>query len=143
LGIARGLVHFAVPSLGLQFRARVEGTMVDLEFAAFFSLLESLRSRLRQKSPVKLHIASSNPQFVYSFAGGGKHIPPRSERYLLLQEYQTQFDITVTYILRSRNRALLPPADLPATPTDENSEVDSTDNAADGRFGDLERGIKL
>ncbi|MDD3732039.1 MAG: hypothetical protein PHU88_06655 [candidate division Zixibacteria bacterium] len=120
-GFTRGLVVFAIPELGVLFKCRVEGELIELEFAAFFSLLKFLSSSLAREKINNIRIFSSNPEFVFSFTGKGKHLGPDSPKLKILKQYTSYMKIAVCFIQQIKHRALLSPADYPSLP--ENHEV--------------------
>ncbi|MBN1212449.1 MAG: hypothetical protein JXA92_07710 [candidate division Zixibacteria bacterium] len=120
-GFSRGLTTFAIPALGILFKCRVEGDPVELEFAAFFSLLKFISTSLAREKITALRVFSSLPEFVFSFTGKGKHLAQDSPKYKMLKQYSAKYTIAIRYIEKEKNRSLISPADYPSLP--ENQEV--------------------
>ena len=45
LGFSKGMILFSIPELGIVFRCRVDGRLIDLEFGAFFALLKIIQTK--------------------------------------------------------------------------------------------------
>jgi len=143
LGVGIGLVHFAVPALGLQFRARVQGSPLDLEFGAFFSLLQFLKGQIKDRQVKDIVIASSSAEFVYAFAGRTAVVPADSERERMIREYRHIFQIAVVYVPRRKNKSLSSPGMLPSVPKGGRADVFDLKDADQLAFGDPFTGTKL
>lgn len=115
-GFGHGLVMFSVPDFGLMFRCRAEGTMIDLEFGAFFSLLKFLKTYLLPGAARSLIVYSSNPEFVLSFQPNSRHLAKGTARELILREYLGDFQIQVAHVDSIHNRCLCSPIDYPSLP---------------------------
>lgn len=115
-GFARGLIIFAIPAYGVLFKCRADGSTIDMEFASFFALLRFIKNSLTKEKIKKVRVHSSNGEFVFSFAQVGIHLSGRPQRKKMLGEYQSQFDISIGYIAKTRNKALIPPTEYPSTP---------------------------
>lgn len=142
-GFCRSMIVFAIPSLGVLYRCRARGELVDLEFGAMFSLLKFIRSRLKEEGITAVRIASSNPEFIFAFTGNSRHLTEGSARRMMLSKYQQQFDLSIEYVEPARNRALASPADYPSTPraAKPSFSPDEFDNQA--HFRPFQRGIQL
>ncbi len=115
-GFSHGLIIFALPDFGILFRCRAEGNQIALEFGAFFSLLRFLKTYLAKEKIDSVVVRSSNPEFVFSFTGQGRHLARGSERELLLREYTKGVAVSVEYVEPRKNRCLQSPADYPSVP---------------------------
>jgi hypothetical protein len=143
-GFCHGLVIFSVPDLGIMFRCRAEGELIDLEFGAFFSLLKFLRTYLVKDAAKKLVICSSNPEFVLSFRPNSKHLSKGSTREQLLRDYTGEFELQVRYVEKVQNRCLYSPVGYPTLPEGRESSLKpnvKTDKRAE--FRPFQRGIRL
>ena len=116
-GFTTGMIGFAIPDLGILFRCRTEGNLVDLEFAAFFALLRFIRTRLSQVKIKSVQVLSSLPEFVFSFNGKSPHLANNEERKKLLVEYGKSLGLAVGYIKVINNAALISTADAPSLPS--------------------------
>lgn len=143
-GVVGGLVVFAIPELGILFRCRAEGEPIDLEFGALFALLKFVKTKLADRKIKQLHIFSSNPEFVFSFAGNSRHLRPGTARMKLLAGFHHEFQMAVSFIDVLKNQAMVSPADYPSMP--ESRAIKLTPDKPESskpRFEPLHRGIKL
>jgi hypothetical protein len=118
-GFCHGLILFSVPELGLLFRCRADGELIDLEFGSFFSLLRFLKQYLADDTIKRLRVLSSNPEFVFSFKPESKHLAKGSTREKLLKVYAKEYTLEIGYIEPRKNRCYLSPGEYPSMP--ENS----------------------
>jgi hypothetical protein len=123
-GFARGLISFAVPEFGILFKCCVEGEPVELEFAAFFSLLKFLTTTLAGEKIKSIRVFSSMPEFVFSFTGKGKYLAENSPKYKMLREYSSKMAIAISFIEKKNNRSLISPADYPSLPEGQAVKLD-------------------
>jgi len=144
IGFADGMISFAVPDYGVLFRCRAHGSVIDLEFGAFFALLEFLKSRLSDQDIKAIQIMSSNPEFVFSFTGKKESIQQNQERARLLTKYSREYTIAISYVKPIDNRALLSPADYASLPThiDITLKPDPSDTYKSD-FKSIRKGIRL
>lgn len=126
-GFSRQLLIFAIPDYGILFRCRAEGTILDLEFMAFFSLLEFIQSSMAKEKITAVHVISSNPEFVFSFQKYSGQIPKDSARRKLLIEVSRHFRIGVAYIEPINNKAFLPPTEYPSMPSGSAPVLENSD----------------
>ena len=143
-GFCRGLIVFAIPSHGILFRCRAAGGLLDLEFGAFFSLLEFITSSLAGERITAVHVVSSNPEFVFAFTGNSRHLPEGSERKKLLAEYGRRHRLSVGYVEPVNNRAFMTPSDYPSLPKDKAINLKLDDKNLDEQtFKPFQRGVEL
>ncbi|MBU8934195.1 MAG: hypothetical protein KOO62_09340 [candidate division Zixibacteria bacterium] len=144
IGFAGGMISFAVPDYGVLFRCRAHGSVLDLEFGAFFALLRFLKTRLSDQKIKAVQVMSSNPEFVFSFSGKRQSLTQDKERARLLLEYSRQFALAVGYVKQVENRSLLSPANYASLPT--NTEISLKPDPSDSRksgFKPIRKGIRL
>ncbi|PWB71828.1 hypothetical protein C3F09_07420 [candidate division GN15 bacterium] len=135
---------FAAPELGLMFRCRAEGTPIDLEFGAFFSLLKFLKTYLVKDATRDLYICSSNPEFVMSFRPNSRHLAKGTTREVLLREYLNEYTIQVGFVEPHRNLCLMSPIEYPSLPEGYKTVLKpnvKTDKHCE--FKPFQRGIRL
>ena len=116
IGFAGGMISFAVPDYGV-LRCRAHGSVLDLEFGAFFALLRFLKTRLSDQKIKAVQVMSSNPEFVFSFSGKRQSLAMHKERVRLLRDYSRQFVLAVGYVKSVENRSLLSPTNYASLPT--------------------------
>ncbi len=143
-GFADGLVVFAIPDYGIMFRCRAQGSMVDLEFGAFFALLRFIKTRLSDQDVKAVHVFSSHPELVFAFTGRSRHIIGNEERQRLLRQYGREFKIAVGFVKPHENQAHLSPADMPAVPKGTRLDLDPRKYGNNiPRISDIHKGIDL
>ncbi len=118
------MVCFAIPAFGIMFRCRTEGSLIDLEFSALFSLLEFVKSKLKAEKIGSVQVYSSNPELVFAFAENSPHMKKGTARRTLLNQYAKTFRIAVGYVKPSENRVLISPAEYPSIPSDRTVSLD-------------------
>ncbi len=143
-GFSRGVICFSIPSLGILFRCRTEGGLLDLEFGALFSLLEFVKSKLAEEKIASVQIFSSNPQLVFSFTENSTYMKTGSVRRKLLEEYARKFRVAVGYIAPVDNRALISPAEYPSLPVDKNVKLNfDPEDLKKIEFKPYQKGVKV
>jgi hypothetical protein len=143
-GFGRGMLIFAIPEFGVIFKCRAEGDPLDLEFGAFFSLLKFIKKSLGKENIQALHVHSSSPEFVFSFTDKQKLITAHPERMKALAEYASGISIAVSYIRRIDNKAVVPAADYPSTPTNQTPVIRPTpEDSSKTQFKPFQKGIRL
>jgi len=144
LGFAGGIISFAVPDYGVLFRCRAHGSILDLEFGAFFALLRFLKTRLADQKITAVQVMSSNPEFVFSFAGNKENLTGDQERIRLLKEYNRLYALAVGYVKPIENRSLLSPTNYASLPA--HSEILLKPDPSDTQrssFKPIRKGIRL
>ncbi len=143
-GFTRGMISFAIPSYGILFKCRTGGNLVELEFAALFSLLEFIKTRLKDEKVNDIMVLSSNPELVFAFTGQSAYLKSGTGHRKLLDEYLAQIKMSVGYIQPVNNNALISPADYPSMP-DHDKVALQPDAAEPGmpQFKPFQKGIRL
>lgn len=124
-GFAGGLVVFAIPHYGVMFRCRASGSVIDLEFGAFFALLKFIRTNLGEQEIKAVKTLSSNPEFVFAFTGKSPHLVDNEERSRLLRDYGREFTLAVGYVKAIENPALSSPTEFPSLPQGAAIKIDT------------------
>lgn len=144
INISRGILSFSIPDYGVIFRARAEGFPLDMEIAVFFSLLEFIKTKLKDQKIKNIEIYSSNSEFVFSFKSDSMVFQNGSPRKNLLKSYTSLFSVNVSYIDTFRNLALTSPTDNPSLPKGEGINLNFTEQELNGvEFKDFETGLKF
>lgn len=144
IGFTRGMISFAIPSLGILFKCRAGGSLIDMEFAALFSLLEFIKTRLPEENVRDVLVLSSNPEFVFSFTGQSRHLQEGTQNRKLLDEFTSRIKMAVGYIKNIENNALASPADYPSVPNPQKVIIQpSRDESDKTEFKPFMRGIRL
>lgn len=142
-GFGKGLVLFALPALGIQFKCRVNGEGVNLELGALLTLLQFLKKKLANTKLTRLKVFASDPAFVFSIVHQIKDEGPKGKQYTLLKKYLKNLTLELAIIPLHRNLARLSPQDIPSIPTHVSPAIspDSEDNRP--RFSPLQKGVSL
>ena len=143
-GFTHSLVSFAIPTLGILFKCRAEGGILELEFAAFFALMKFLRNRLKQEKIRNIRVSSSNPEFVFAFTPGSPHLAEGSARRRMMTEYVKGYDVSISYVEHHRNKTRTALPDYPSLPEGKRPVImpDFGDERKTS-FRPFQRGIKL
>ena len=113
------MICFAIPAYGILFRCRTEGALIELEFSAFFSLLEFVSTKLKDEKVGSVQVCSSNPHLVFSFSKVSTRMAPGSAHRQLLAKYSKAMTISVAYVKPPENKALLSPAEYASVPANQ------------------------
>lgn len=142
-GFSKGMLAFAIPSVGVAFRCRAEGDLLNLEFGALISLLEFLRLRVKTGRYRSLRVFSSNPRFVFAFSDEGRSEAGSPDLRKRLTKLAVGFTLLISYVDPVRNKALVPAADIPSVPLGVKGVIEP--GQEDRRFGfrPFQNGLKL
>jgi hypothetical protein len=144
IGISKGIISFAVPNYGIQFKCRSEGLEIDMEFAAFFSLLEFIVTKMKNEKIRKVHINSSMPHFVFAFTGMSEYLKENSPYKKLLSEYSKKMIITIGYVKQILNDSVKSPSLYPSMPKDKSIKLDfDKSEMFKKEFKSIQKGIRL
>jgi len=139
-----GMILFSVPEFGILFRCRAEGELIDMEFAAFFALLKFITTDLKKEKIREVIICSSNPEFVFSFAGNSPNLKADSSRMQLVKDYQKKMSIKIGYIKPLKNKSLISAADYPSMPKEYNVLLNKEKSGLNKpSFKPFQKGIRL
>ncbi len=143
-GLCQGIICFAIPELGILFRCRAGGELVNLEFGAMFALLKFVKTKLREQKIRTVQIYSSNPEFVFAFTGNSRHLKHGSARMKMLTEYNKELVISMAYLEPVDNKALICSAEYPSMPVSRSISFNSLDeNLSKTSFKSFQKGIRL
>ncbi len=143
LGFCKGMILFSIPELGILFRCRVDGKLIDLEFAAFFALLKFIQTKLAGQKIKALRVLSSNPEFLFAFTKSGSPAMMNPERKRLLAEYQKKLQIEIAYIKDRSNEALVSVANCPPLPASHQLKLPHNPDSDKPQFKPFQTGLKL
>jgi len=143
-GLCRGMICFAIPELGILFRCRAGGELVDLEFGAMFALLKFVKTKLQDEKIRTVQIHSSNPEFVFAFTGSSRHLKQGSQRMKMLTEYNKELVISMAYLEPVDNKALVSSAEYPSMPVSRSISFNPHDeDLSKTSFKPFQKGIRL
>ena len=143
-GFSRGMILFAIPSYGVLFKCRAEGSLLDLEFGAFFALLRFINTSLAKETIRSIRVHSSNPEFVFSLAHNGRQVREHPKRLKMVEKYRSLFRIEVAYVTPLKNKTRVTPGDFPSTPKDITPPI-KPERAEQSRirFQPIQKGVSL
>ncbi len=143
-GFSRGMAMFSIPSHGILFKCRAEGSLLDLEFAALFALLRFIKTSLPKAGIKAVVVRSSLPEFVFSILHGGRQISDDPQRDKLLKKYRQQFEIEVAYVPPLKNKTYVMPGDYPSTPQGQTPPLrPKPPDGSKARFRPIQKGVNL
>jgi hypothetical protein len=143
-GMSRGMVMYGIPEYGVQFKCRADGSLIDLEFAAFLTLLKYITTSLKSENIRNVVVHSSNPQFVFAFTGRTPHLVKGSARERLIREFTKTIQVAVKFVPPAENRSLISPADYPSLPAGAAGSLSpDLEESRAARIRPFQRGIKL
>jgi len=142
-GFGDGLVLFALPDLGIQFKCRVAGESRSLEFAALLTLLQFLEKKLAGQKPSRIRVHSSDPAFVFAMANQLKQGAGQKKQIEMIKKWLKKMTIEIAIVPEHRNLARLAPTEIPSTPTHLPLALDPKAEDNRPRFRPLQKGIDL
>lgn len=123
LGLSKGIISFSIPDLGIKYRCRAEGKIMDMEVKLFFALLEFIKTSLADEKIKDIEVYSSNPEFVFSFTPEGTLFGKGTSNRILLDQYSKAMNIKIGYIPIKQNQTLISAADYPSLPEKKKVKV--------------------
>jgi len=143
-GFSREVIMFSIPAYGVLFKCCAGGTLIDLEFGAFFALLRFVKTSLAKERIRKIRVYSSEPRFVYALVNRGPLMAARRGRKRMFESYLSRFDIEVRLIPQRKNQASTSPVCLPSTPRGQVPPIrPRTGKQERGRIRPLQKGIQI
>ena len=143
-GFSRGMIQFAIPSHGVLFRCRADGSHLDLEFGALFALLRFVHTSLSNEKIKAVRVHSSHPELVFSVLHNSRQVRDDEQRLALMKKYRALFDIQVDYVPPHKNQTRLAPGDFPSTPLGQEPPI-KPKNTGSRRpsFKSIQKGLHL
>ncbi len=142
-GFSRGMILFAIPSYGILFKCRAEGEAIDLEFGAFFAVLQFIRDSLAEQKIRQVRISSSNPQFIFSIINRTASVATNPQRQKILAEYMTFFEVALAYVPVMKNKTMIPPNEYPSMPQGQTAPLSTSPADSKAQFKPIQKGIFL
>jgi len=109
-----GTVSFAIPDLGVVFRSRWSGNLLECQYAALLSLLQFIESNKKIFKKSEIQILSDASVVVYQLSKDSfvmKNIEPY---FRMVQTYKAKFPFKVHWIPEKENTACSGLSDAPA-----------------------------
>ena len=142
-GFGSGLVLFAIPDLGIQFKCRVSADNRSLELAALLTLLQFLNKKLAKQKVDRIRVHASDPAFVFAVANQLKDESGGNGQINMIKKWLKNRTVEIAIVPRNRNLARLNPSDIPSIPRDATPVLDPKTEDNRPRFRPLQKGIDL
>jgi hypothetical protein len=123
--IPDSLVMYAIPSLGVLFRARRPGSDLELEFEAFFALTKFVKESLHEHGVKQLRVLSSNADFVFAAAGRGKYLQQHPQLKLRARRHSAGLTLKVAYVSPIDNRCRVSASEFPSLPRGQKLPIEA------------------
>ena len=108
-----GTVSFAIPDLGIIFRSRWTGNLIECQYAALLSLLQFLEKNRKLLKDNKAEILSDASVVVYQLTKDDFIYKSIESYYRLVQTYKSKFAFKVHWIPEKENTAFYGLVDTP------------------------------
>ncbi|MBI5866718.1 MAG: hypothetical protein HZB43_00240 [candidate division Zixibacteria bacterium] len=124
-----GVVSFAIPDLGIQFRAAYRGTAVECEYLALMALLNFAVTNPKLFERQKLDIFTDAVLPVYQ-VNRKAPVPTSAERYIrMIQRFRTSHQLTLGWVHKEQNPAFTGVLDLPPLKTKSKIALNTPDTS--------------
>lgn len=100
-----GLISFAIPDLGVLFKARNFGTHYELEYISLLTLLRFIELNAKAFQNQKINVLCSSPLLVYQMSENTvcqKELEPHRN---LALAYKRKFNFSLSWVPEKENRA--------------------------------------
>lgn len=112
-----GLVSFAIPDLGVLFKARYLGSHYELEYFSLLTLARFIESNPKAFQGHKLSILCSSPLLVYQITQNSLCQKEVERHRNLALAYKKKLDFSLSWVPESQNPAQNGMIDLPPVKT--------------------------
>jgi hypothetical protein len=125
-----GILSFAVPDLGIQFRASHQGTASECEYLAIMALLNFVSNNPKIFTEQKLDIYTDAVLPVYQ-VNKKAPVPPSVERYCrAIQRLRATHQLALGWVPKEQNTAFTGVIDLPPPKTPAKITLNASDQPA-------------
>ncbi|MCP4580466.1 MAG: hypothetical protein GY839_02530 [candidate division Zixibacteria bacterium] len=100
-----GTVSFAIPDIGIIFRSRWVGNLLDCQYAALLSLMQFLEKNKKLLKDDKVEILSDASVVVYQLSKNAFVYKSVESYYRMVQTYKSKFDFKIHWIPEQDNTA--------------------------------------
>jgi len=100
-----GTVSFAIPDIGIIFRSRWTGNLIECQYAALLSLLQFLEKNKKLLKDNKVEILTDASVVVYQVTKDDFIYKSIESYYRLVQTYKSKFAFKVHWIPEKENTA--------------------------------------
>ncbi|MEW5876197.1 MAG: hypothetical protein AB1752_13590 [Candidatus Zixiibacteriota bacterium] len=131
--VADGIVSFAIPDLGIQFRSRHPGTASECEYVALLGLINFANNNHKLFEQHQLEVYTDAVALVYQL-NRKAIVPPALERHArVVQTYRDKHRFSIGWVPKDENRAFTGVLDLAPLKTKTRIELGSAD-PTNGQF---------
>lgn len=100
-----GTVSFAIPDLGVIFRSRWNGNLIECQYAALLSLLQFIEKNVKAFNDQEIQILSDASVVVYQLTKDTFILKSIEPFYRLVQSYKSKFAFKVRWMPENENPA--------------------------------------
>ena len=100
-----GTVSFAIPDLGIIFRSRWTGNLIECQYAALLSLLQFIENNKKIFKGKEIEILSDASVVVYQLTKDSFVLKSIEPYYRMVQTYKSKFSFLVRWIPEKENIA--------------------------------------
>ena len=111
-GRGRGVISFAIPDWGLQYRAAQEGTAAECEFAALLALLRFTQSNPRLFEGKTLELFTDAVTLVYQLNRQAAASPAETKLLALVRAVRQRIPFKLAWVPIEQNAAIQGVIDL-------------------------------
>ena len=131
-----GTVSFAIPDIGVVFRSRWAGNLLECQYAALLSLLQFIESNAKVFKNKEIQIFTDASVVVYHLTKETFIFNSVKPYYRMVQSYKAKFDFSIRWIPEKENAAYQGLTDTPPLkPSVEINYSIKTDKNANSRRG--------
>ncbi len=108
-----GTVSFAIPDIGVIFRSRWTGNLIECQYAALLSLLQFIENNKKAFNSKEIRILSDASVVVYQLTKDSFILKSIEPYYRMVQTYKNKFSFDLRWIPEKENTALNGMIDTP------------------------------
>ncbi len=106
LATQAGTVSFAIPDIGVIFRSRWTGNLIECQYAALLSLLQFIETNKKAFKGKEIEIHSDASIVVYQLTKDSFILKSIEPYYRLVQTYKNKFAFDLRWVPEKENPAL-------------------------------------
>ena len=110
--VGNGVVSFAIPDLGIQFRSRHPGTAAECEYVALLGLLNFANNNTKLFEQHKLEVYTDAVSLVYQVNRKAAVPPALAKHVTLIDQFREKHRFTIGWVPKDENRAFTGVLDL-------------------------------
>ena len=128
--VGNGIISFAIPDFGIQFRSRHPGTAAECEYVALLGLLNFANNNPRLFERHTLEVYTDAVSLVYQ-VNRKAAVPSSLDRHVkIIDLFRERHKLSIGWVPREENRAFTGVLDLAPLKTDAKISLASVDQRA-------------